>query len=66
MDAQKAAQRRYYETHREEILQKYKEKKPWLAYYQRHKDEVKRKALERYYAKTAILKTESQPTTTFF
>ena len=66
MDAQKAAQSRYYQSHREEILQKYKEKKPWLAYYERHRDEVKRKALERYYAKKASLKTESQPNTTFF
>jgi hypothetical protein len=55
MDAQKAAQSRYYQNHREEILQKYKNKKPWLAYYERHKEEVKRKALERYYAKKSQL-----------
>ena len=56
------AQRRYYQAHRDEILAKYKEKKPWLSYYERHKEELKQKALARYYAKKGVASGVPPPT----
>jgi hypothetical protein len=41
----------YYETHKEEILAKYHENKPYKAFYERNKVRLKAAALERYYKK---------------
>lgn len=46
MDEQARAQNRahaqtHYWTHREQVLAKRKEEKPWLSYYERNKEKVK-------------------------
>lgn len=41
--------KKYYQANKEEILRKYKEKKPYNAFYQRNKDRLKATALKRYY-----------------
>lgn len=37
----------YYETHRESILEKEKEKKRWIDYYERNKEAIKQRRKDR-------------------
>jgi hypothetical protein len=52
------SQKKYYEAHKAEILQKSKEsgayERKYKSAYQRNKETIKAKALARYYAKKAL------------
>lgn len=53
--------KKYYESHKEEILAKEKENKRWKDYYERNKETVKKRNLEAYHRRKAAEKAAKAP-----
>lgn len=46
---------KYYQKNREEILERYKKRKPYKEFYQKHKKRLQEQALHNYYEKKLIM-----------